>query len=74
MKRTWPLLLLVPLFVAGCGSGVPVAVTPEDSVNFGNVPVVTDMSKASLKTFAIMNAGTASLRLSDIQVKTLEGC
>lgn len=74
MKRTWPLALLVPLLAAGCTGGAPAAVVPEDSVNFGDVPVVTDMSKARLKTFSIMNGGTATLRLSEIQVKTLEGC
>lgn len=66
--------LLSALVLAGCTSGVPVAVTPEDSVNFGDVAVVTDMSKASLSMFTIINEGTASLRLRDIQVKTLEGC
>lgn len=75
------LLVSTLLLVTGCGdtagtaaSGVPKAVTPMTSFDFGNVPVTTDMNGARLQQFFIENAGTASPRLSDIQVKTLEGC
>ncbi len=64
------------LAVAGCsgGSGSPKAVIPEDEVNLGDVPVVTDMSKAVVKQFTIKNEGNSPLKLSNLQVKTLEGC
>lgn len=76
MKRAfYALLLSISLVVAGCSAaGTPKAVTPETSVDFGNVPVVVDMTQAQRKRFVIKNEGTANLKLSKIQVKVLQGC
>lgn len=67
----------IALVLAGCsasGSSAPKAVIPEDQVNFGDVPVVTNMNDAKVKRFTIKNEGTGPLQLSNLQVKTLEGC
>jgi uncharacterized protein YcfL len=77
MKSNWKTLLLGAFLLAGCsaaGGKAPKAVIPEDSVDFGDVPVVSDMNQAKTKTFVIKNEGTGNLQLSDLQVKTLEGC
>lgn len=68
------LLALVAFVAAGCSSATPRAVVPQNSHDFGNVPVVDDMRQARLKEFVIRNDGDADLKLSGIQVKTLEGC
>jgi uncharacterized protein YcfL len=76
MKKWKAWLLVGVLLLAGCSSAgkAPQAVVPEASVDFGDVPVVTDMSQAKTKTFVIKNEGQGDLKLSDLQVKTLEGC
>lgn len=76
MKRFLPVILLfLAALLAGCSAGgTPEAITPETEHNFGNVPVTNNMNEAKLKWFSIKNSGSAALRLSDIQVKTLEGC
>lgn len=75
MKRiAIPALLALIVLVTGCSRGTPKAVTPETRHDFGDVPVVTDMRDGKLKEFVIMNDGTADLRLTDVQVKLLEGC
>jgi len=69
-------LVLVALagLLAGCGGAPPKAVTPETWFDFGDVPVTNDMAAARNKDFVIKNEGTGDLKLSDIQVKLLEGC
>lgn len=64
------------LVIAGCSSsgGTPKVVVPETEVNFGDVPVVTDMNDAKVKRFTIKNEGTGDLQLSKLQIKTLQGC
>jgi len=75
MRRLPFLLLAVLLLLVGCfAGGVPRAVAAETRFDFGNVPVSSDMKDAKLKQFLIKNEGTGSLRLRDLQVKTLEGC
>ncbi len=68
------LITLTLVLVAGCGGAPPKAVTPETWFDFGDVPVVTDMAGTRYKEFAIKNEGTGDLKLSDVQVKLLEGC
>lgn len=69
------LLVGAALVATGCSSGAPQAVAPETSYDFGDVPVVTDMVRgAKYKEFVIRNDGTKDLKLSNIQVKLLEGC
>lgn len=74
MKRLALGLLLGFALLAGCSRGTPKAIVPETSFDFGDVPVVTDMRKAQLKEFVIMNEGTGDLRLKEPQVKILDGC
>jgi hypothetical protein len=77
MKTKWKAWLLAGvLLLAGCSAAgkAPKAVVPEDSIDFGDLPVVSDMNQAKTKTFVIKNEGTGDLKLSDLQVKTLEGC
>lgn len=74
MKRAILALLLSLAVLTGCSKGVPKAVASETEHDFGEVPVTNDMSQARLKEFVIMNDGTADLRLSNVQVQTLEGC
>lgn len=75
MQRIWPILIvLLAIAMAGCSEGVPRAVTPQTSVDLGKVPVAQSMTDTIDTPFEIANEGTSSLRLSDIQVKTLEGC
>ncbi|HYG60420.1 MAG TPA: hypothetical protein VD902_20305 [Symbiobacteriaceae bacterium] len=64
------------VLVAGCsGGGTPKAVTPETEVNFGDVRMTTDHVKDTVsKEFFIKNEGTGDLKLSDLQVKLLQGC
>lgn len=71
------LLLLLAgglLLLAGCAKGEPKAVMPESKYDFGNVPIVTDMSQAKTKEFFIKNEGKGDLKLSNVQVKLLQGC
>lgn len=68
------LIAATGLLVAGCGGAPSKAVTRETWFDFGDVPVVTDMAGTRYKDFAIANEGTGDLKLSDIQVKLLEGC
>lgn len=74
---------LIKLGMAGVGTpgepssgsaAVPLAVAPEAAVDFGDVPVVVDMSQALFKEFFIRNDGTANLVLGEPEVRTLEGC
>lgn len=74
MKRAVLLLLVVLALLAGCAKGTPKVVTEETEYDFGDVPVTTDPSQVRFKEFVIANEGTADLRLSNIQVQTLEGC
>lgn len=82
MKKGLLALAAGTLVVAGCASSGapssspdgPKAVTPVTSHDFGNVPVTDDMSKAVKKEFVIKNEGTSDLKLSNLQVKLLEGC
>lgn len=75
MKRIWPILIALLAFaLAGCSEGVPRAVTPQTSVDLGPVPVAKSMTDTIDTRFEIANEGTGRLKLSDIQVKTLEGC
>lgn len=74
MKRAVLLLVVALALLAGCSKGAPKAVTNETEHDFGDVPVTDDMSQAELKEFVIANDGTADLRLSNVQVQTLEGC
>lgn len=75
MKRVLLSLISGALILVGCStSGVPKAVTPVDSHDFGNVPVTNDMKAARLKRFEIKNEGTSNLKLSNLQVRLLEGC
>jgi len=74
MKRVILVGAVSAVLLTGCSSGVPKVVTPETSFNFGNVPVVTDMRDGKTHEFVIKNEGTGNLRLSNIQVKLLEGC
>jgi hypothetical protein len=67
-------LLLALAVLAGCSKGTPKVVTNETEHDFGDVPTTSDMSQAELKEFVIANDGTGDLRLSNIQVQTLEGC
>ena len=68
-------MLLASIAIAGCsGGGTPKAVTPVTTHDFGNVPVVTDMKDGKQQAFIIQNEGTGDLRLSNLQVKLLEGC
>lgn len=73
-KVTATLLALLAVAVVGCTAGTPKAVVPQTRHDFGDVPVVADMSKVRVKEFVIKNEGSGNLKLSDIQVKTLEGC
>ncbi len=59
---------------AGCAAPGPRAYVPEDSVDFGDIPLIQGMQDASYKRFVIQNVGTKELDLSDIRVKMLEGC
>lgn len=75
MKRIGLALILGSLLlVLGCSKGTPMAVALPGFHDFGDVPVVTDMSKAKVKEFFIRNEGTATLKLEKPQVKLLEGC
>lgn len=74
MKRATLALLTVLIVLTGCSKSAPKAVTTETAHDFGQVPVTNSMSQARLKEFVIMNDGTADLRLSNVQVQTLEGC
>lgn len=76
MRRFFWGVLISVVLLAGCStaSKQPKAVAPEQKVDFGNVPVVTDMSQAKVKEFEIRNEGTADLRIKDVQVKLLQGC
>lgn len=74
MKRAMLLLVVALALLAGCSKGTPRAITDETEHDFGDVPVTTDMSQVRSKEFVIANDGTADLRLSNIQVKLLEGC
>jgi ABC-type glycerol-3-phosphate transport system substrate-binding protein len=68
--------LAAALAIAGCssGSGGPKAVVPEDQADFGDVPVTNDMNNVRVKQFTIKNEGAGQLKLSNLQVKVLEGC
>jgi len=73
------LLLVALMLLAGCGAtasggGQPKAVVPELKVDFGNVPVSSNMNDAKIKRFLIQNAGTGNLRFGQVQVKLLDGC
>lgn len=69
------LVVGVAFALIGCSSGgTPKAVVPEDQVDFGDVPVATDMNSAKVKRFTIKNEGAGPLKLSNLQVKVLEGC
>lgn len=75
MRRGLLGLVAGALLLAGCSAaGVPKAVTPVASHDFGDVPVTNDMKAARLKQFEIKNEGTANLKLSNLQVRLLEGC
>jgi PBP1b-binding outer membrane lipoprotein LpoB len=77
MTNHWKALVVVgALLLAGCSAAgqAPKVVTPETAVDFGNVPVISDMNLAKKQTFVIKNEGQGTLKLSDLQVKTLEGC
>ncbi len=69
--------LALAVLLAGCssaGGDGPRAVVPETEVDFGDVPVLTDMSDARRKVFTIRNEGTKTLKLLDGDIKVLEGC
>lgn len=70
------LTLVALLGLAGCagGGGAPKAATPVTTHDFGDVPVSSDPKETRTKEFVIQNAGTADLKLSNLQVKLLEGC
>lgn len=73
-KLTLLLLAVAAVLVAGCSSGSggpPRATSPELTYDFGDVPVTADMKH---HTFTIRNEGGADLKLSDLQVKLLQGC
>jgi len=76
MKRILALLLVLTAVLAvGCsGGGSPKATTPETKFDFGNVVMTNDHNDAKKHEFFIKNEGTADLKLSDLQVKLLEGC
>lgn len=76
MKRfALGLVALVATLVVGCsGGGGPKVVTPETKVDFGDVVMTPDHKDAKTREFVIKNEGTGDLKLSDIQVKTLQGC
>ena len=70
------LVALLAVVLAGCAGvgGTPKAVSPETKVDFGDVPVTNNMNEAKSKEFVIRNEGTGNLKLSDLQVKLLQGC
>lgn len=70
------LALTALLALAGCagGGGSPKVVTPVITHDFGDVPVSSDRQDIRTKEFLIQNTGTADLKLSNVQVKLLEGC
>ncbi len=82
MKKLMLALAGAALVLAGCGSSGapggapegPKAVTPTTSHDFGDVPVTEDMSKAVKTEFVIKNEGSGDLKLSNLQVKLLQGC
>lgn len=77
MRRFLALILALAalLALAGCaGGGTPKAVTPVTTHDFGDVPVSSDPKDLRTKEFVIQNTGTADLKLSNLQVKLLEGC
>ena len=51
-------------------TGGPALAFDVTSVDFGNVPLNTNVSYA----FPFSNTGDATLQIEDVQVKTLEGC
>ncbi len=73
------LLLTALLVLSGCATAapagaVPKVAVPETTYDFGNVPVTRNAKDTLYRSFSIRNEGNADLRLSDIQIKTLEGC
>lgn len=78
MRRLPALILALTamLALAGCagGGGVPKAATPVTTHDFGDVPVSSDPKDTRTKEFVIQNTGAADLKLSNLQVKLLEGC
>ncbi|HEY3367202.1 MAG TPA: hypothetical protein VGK74_19270 [Symbiobacteriaceae bacterium] len=69
------LAVVMTVLIAGCSGtvsgGAPKATSPETTFDFGDVPVTADMLHHS---FTIQNTGNADLKLSDVQVKLLQGC
>lgn len=75
MKKAWlALLFAAAVAAAGCSGGAPKAVAPETQVDFGDVLTTNNMNDAKLKEFFIQNAGTGDLKISEVQVKLLQGC
>jgi ABC-type uncharacterized transport system auxiliary subunit len=73
MKRYLAILLAAAALVAGCSSGgAPRAAAPETTFDFGEVP--TSEKDARTKEFTIQNDGAGDLKISDVQVKVLQGC
>jgi hypothetical protein len=66
--------LIGAVLLAGCSSGTPKAASPETKYDFGDVPVVTDMSQGKTREFVIKNEGTGDLKITGVQVKLLQGC
>ncbi|HYF94636.1 MAG TPA: hypothetical protein VD969_20685 [Symbiobacteriaceae bacterium] len=73
MKRFLTILLaLAAVLAVGCsGGGAPKATAPETKYDFGNVLTTED---PKYHTFYIKNEGKGDLKLSDVQVKLLQGC
>ncbi|MGE5674796.1 MAG: hypothetical protein ACM3XM_13145 [Mycobacterium leprae] len=78
--KTWKIgmLAVTAAILTACSTtaagGTPKAEVPQAKVDFGDVPVTDNMAEAKHMKFVIKNTGTGNLQLSNMQVKTLQGC